>query len=458
MHRFRLLPFAFILLSCCAADPVADPGSFLGINCGKSGAHDTKQGMRQYFLRRNVATLNLARQLGLGWARCGGGPEQWYVGGKPSPERFETVIHHANQLGIRVYLYIEYRGDINRERISDFDWHAVGRAFARHYGERISCFGILNEVDHVASPHTPAEVARAVGAFADGVHSVSQRLLVSTPAIGGTPMEIARADAFLQALAPLINGGRVNVLNLHSYHDSRPHKPHFSNLDHSSKWAPSRNFLRAKAAGGITGPVRFMAGEFNYRNWDGEDDARARGFMTALWDQLMVVAAAGSEERVGLFSAPYNIPDTRPGRQTTMARRFDWREDGSFDYEPNEKGRVLAECVRLTRGTRFIHCDPHDTGVAILKGNGRKVWVWQNRGAFSSLADARRIVISGIPEDAQSLSVRGHANLTGPARSIPLTGAGRVQLNIADLPADQTLLFIADGDGPAKRGGIAAIR
>lgn len=70
-------------------------------------------------------------------------------------------------------------------------------------------------------------------------------------------------------MGTLVNAGKVYMLNLHSYHDSRPRKPHFSNIDDSSEWAPSCNFLRAKRAAGITRPVRFAAGEFNYRNWDG---------------------------------------------------------------------------------------------------------------------------------------------------------------------------------------------
>ncbi|MEM6689866.1 MAG: hypothetical protein AAF664_10590, partial [Planctomycetota bacterium] len=109
-----------------ANDTVRDPGSYLGINCGKSGVHETKQGIAHYFIERNIATLNLASDLGLGWARVSGGPEQWYEGGKPSPKNFERVIEHAGERRIRVFLFLEYRGDINRESIDDFDWPAVG--------------------------------------------------------------------------------------------------------------------------------------------------------------------------------------------------------------------------------------------------------------------------------------------------------------------------------------------
>ena len=93
-------------------------------------------------------------------------------------------------------------------------------------------------------------------------------------------------------------------------------------------WSPTRNFLRAKTVAGIRSPVRFAAGEFNYRNWSGTNVDRANGFMTTLWDQLMVVASQKDSQRVGLFSMPYNLADARQEKQTTLA--FDWNEDGTY--------------------------------------------------------------------------------------------------------------------------------
>ncbi|MEM7698214.1 MAG: hypothetical protein AAF236_07405 [Verrucomicrobiota bacterium] len=433
----------------------ADPGSFLGINCGKSGAHDEKQGIPQFFLRRNIATLNLAAELGLGWARCGGGPEQWYEGGKPTPQNFDLVVDHANSVGIEVYLFIEYRGDINQEAITDFDWESVGRAFATHFGNRVACYGMLNEVDHVASPHLPGEIATAVEAFSTGVKSIDASYLVASPSIGGTPMDMERADDFLRALTPLYRSGALDVLNLHSYHDSRPRKPHFSNIDTSSEWAPTRNFLRAKEVAGIIRPIRFAAGEFNYRNWDGSDADRASGFLTALWDQLMVVHSRESPERVGLFSIPYNIPDARANRETTMSERFDWEADGSFIWEPNEKGRVLRDSIKATEGAEFILCDPLEKGIAILQADDRKIWVWHNRPAFSSIAGKTTITISGIPADAEQLLLITHAtSIEQPAETFSLGNQSEIELVTADLPGDQTLRFICHSTADAKTGSI----
>ena len=431
-----------------------DPGSYLGVNCGKSGAHDTKQGIENYFIKRNVATLNLAADLGLGWARCGGGPEQWYRNDSPSPAAFDEVVRHANSKDIRVYLFLEYRGDINPQAITDFDWRRVGIEFATHFGNRVACYGILNEVDHVASPHSPAEVAFAVDAFASGVHDALPAANVASPSIGGTPMQVQRADEFLAAIGPLFHDGKLSVLNLHSYHDSRPHKPHESNIDDSSDWAPSRNFLRAVEKAGIDRPLRFAAGEFNYRNWDGTDADRGIGFMTALWDQLMVVAATAHDhdadpQRVGLFSIPYNLPDDRPERQTTMAVRFDWQPDGSYQWTGNEKGRVLQSMVRLTDGMSFVACDPLDRGFASLRGPNRTAWVWHHRKAFSSLATGDDVELTGVPSAAKQMVVIDHTGLAIVRRSIADPSKTSLRLSPSELPPNQTLLIMVDAADPA---------
>ena len=303
----------------------------------------------------------------------------------------------------------------------------------------------MNEVDHVESPHTPAEVAAAVRAFADGVKSADPTLLVATPSLGGTPMDVDRADRFLAALGPLLEDGTLDVLNLHSYHDTRPRKPHYSSLDPGPAWVPTRNFLRAKKAAGLTRPVTHAAGEFNYRNWDGTDDDRARGFMTALWDQLMVVQNPGGP-RCGLFSLPYELTDARPApRQTVMAEAWAWRDDGTYDWAPNEKGRVLRDQVAATRGMRFVACDPHGAGVAVLRGAGKTAWAWHNRPGYSPAAGADAVTVTGVPPATTQLKVvTATTTAADPARTVP-TG-GRAEVVITAPPAGQTLLILADGE------------
>jgi hypothetical protein len=321
----------------------------------------------------------------------------------------------------------------------------------------VACYGILNEVDHLRSPHSPREIAIATREFSMVVHSVDPKFLVVSPAIGGTPMDIKRADLFLKELKPLVDSGAINVLNLHSYHDSKSKKPHFSCIDSASTWAPSRNFLRAIEVGGYEKPVRFAAGEFNYRNWDGPDEQRAIGFMTTLWDQLMVVDERSSAgDRVGLFSIPYNISDDRANRQTCMSEKFEWKNQETAHWVPNEKGRVFRDNLAIVKDMRFVKCDPHETGTAVLLSDRRKVWVWQNRPTFSSLSSLASIELSGIPSNGKELKIiRFDSTLAAPWKIIPLNGNGKLRFRTSDLPSNQTILFVVDSADQGKIGGIA---
>ena len=428
-------------------DSDRDPGSFIGINLGNSG--ETKR------LSSNIAKINLANDLDISWARVSGGPQQWNSYGKLSPKNFDAVINYAETKDINTYLYLEYRSDLDGGSIYDFNWYQIGRTYAQHFGDRVEAYGIINEPDHVVSGNSPTEVAFALEKFADGVHSVDSSYIVTSPGLGGTPMSIERTDDFLEAIAPLFNDGTLQVLNLHSYQDSKP-KPHYSNIDLSSDFAPSNNFERAKEIGGITKNIDFIAGEFNYRNWQGTDEDRGIGFLTTLWDQLSVVGNDGKNDRVGLFSAPYTITGSGV-RQTSMADAFSFDSDGSYVWQPNEKGRVLQETLTLTKGMNFIHTDPHNKGIVILKGNDRKMWVWQNRENFSNLHGDSTVRISGIPGDANGLAVyRWDSTADKPYAMIETNGRTSVSFNPIDiLPPGQTYMLMADSD--EDRGNVGSI-
>ncbi|MEM6689267.1 MAG: hypothetical protein AAF664_07575, partial [Planctomycetota bacterium] len=307
-------------------------------------------------------------------------------------------------------------------------------------------FGIFNEVDHVHSPHTPEEIFRAVAGFAAGVKSVDRDAIVLSPSIGGTPMDVDRADKFLLSLSPLFKRGLLDGLNLHSYHDYKPNKPHYSAIDDDATWSPTRNFLRAKRIAKLGSKTRLAAGEFNYRNWMGSDTEQAAGFMTAMWDQLMVTASESlPSPRVQLFSVPYNIPDARPGRQTTMAARFDWQPGGDYEFEPNAKGLILQEQVRLTKGMRFVRVDSHRSATAVLKGRGRTAWVWHNREAFSSLAN-KEVKLVGLPAETRRLRVVTAANTLAKKSNVmpiePVDGSVRIPSEL--LPDNETVLIMVD--------------
>ena len=433
-----------------AGDSDRDPGSYLGINLGNAGDWE-KRGAG------NIAAINLAHELDISWGRASGGPAQWNANGSLSPENFDEVVDYANSKDVNIYLYLEYRSDLDGGSIYDFDWYEVGRTYAQHFGDRVEAYGIINEPDHVVSGNSPEQVAFAVEQFADGVHSVNSDYVVTSPGLGGTPMSIERTDRFLKALGPLFNDDTLQVLNLHSYHDTKPN-PHYSSIDNSSDWAPTRNFERAKEIGGITDNIGYAAGEFNYRNWQGTDEDRGIGFLTTIWDQLSVVGNGGVNDRVGLFSAPFTITGSHPTKQTSMADSFSYDEEGNYSWQPNEKGRVLREVLKLTRGMNFVYTDPHNTGVNILRGNDRKMWVWQYRDDFSNLTDDSVVRILGIPEDATGLAVyRWDSTTDQPHALIELNGQTSVSFEAAEiLPVGQTYMIMANSDRDSGDVGLIA--
>lgn len=420
-----------------------DPGSFIAVNCNRAGDADS------FFIIRNIAKLNMAHDYGLGWARCNGGPEQWYVDGKPSPERFSRVINKANKLGIKVYLFIEYRADIQGGSMQDYNWFEVGAKFAAYYGHKVACYGILNEIDHLHSPHSPDEIYQTVKAFADGVHSIDKDLRVISPSMGGTPMDTLHSIPYFHKMGELVNNGTIQILNLHSYHDCRD-IPHYSCFDFEENvaWRPSQNFIRAKRVAGIKTNIQFAAGEFNYRNWKGSTEENGIGIMTTLWDQLFVVGKNGIDDRKLVFALPYNLHITEQKRATSMALEFNWSENGeSYSYIPNIKGQVLIEVVKLSQGMQFIHTDPLKKGIAILKGSGKKMWVWHNRKFFSELYGQANIKISGIPKNATELSIyRWDSKVGQPFKTISLHQQVDIKLAVKDLPLDQTFMIVVNSD------------
>lgn len=434
----------------------------LGIHCANAG--DAKKAAA------NKSILTLAADLGLGWARCSGGPAQWWGDGAPQPDNFAEVIGFAEARGIRVFLQLEYRRDIDGGRLGDYDWYATGRSFARAFGATVGAYGILNEVDHSRSVEDYGEVAAALRRFADGVHSVDPSLLVSTPGLGGTPMSVGNTDALLRALAPLLNDGTVQVLNLHSYQDIK--RGQRSNILETAEWSPSRNFARAKAAGGITANVLRGAGEYNYRSWPGRDDypstpdERGSGFFTTVWDQLTAVGSGGVDDNRNLFAVAYAITSDEDGadgkryRAFHMAHAWESLPGGGYVYEPSAKGTALVNTLAATRGMRFQHLDPLGKGIAVLRGGGKKMWMWHNRAFFSDLDDPAVVTVSGIPPRARTLRIlRWDSTLDDPLHTIRL-GEGETSraLDCARyLPHGETYLIVADDAGDADVvGGITA--
>ncbi|MEO1236362.1 MAG: hypothetical protein AAFX76_06185 [Planctomycetota bacterium] len=428
------------------------------------GSHVSNAGERKRDAR-NRAMMNLIADLGMKWVRLTGGKHQWHTHGKPSPELFDPMVRYAERRGLGVFIQLDWRQDLDGGSITDFDWEAVGRAFADHFGDRVSVYSILNEVDHAQSVEKPARVARAVGAFAQGVKSVDESLMVGTPGMGGTPMSPKKTDALLRVMGPLINRGLLDVMNLHSYQDIK--KGHPSNILETSEWSPSNNFLRSKREAGVRVNVRRSAGEFNYREWSSlgaTPESRGQGFFTTVWDQLNAVGDDGPDDGALVFALVYGIwsdddgTDGKRYRGFHMATEYTWEENGKYIWKPATTGQALKNTIDNTQGMHFIHRDPYDKGVAILRGNGRKMWMWHNRTGFSRLDNPEFVEITGLPADATELKIlRWDSTLAQPFKTIPLSG-GQTSAVIdtrESLPFGETYLIVADSENDGgETGGL----
>ncbi|MEM1031239.1 MAG: hypothetical protein AAF928_05410 [Myxococcota bacterium] len=446
-----------------------DPASFLMVNCNNAGEPDKPS-------RRNLALarINFAADHGLGWARVSGGPQQWHTGGLPTPERFQVVLDHAHARGVKAYLFLEYRPDLDGGTVYDFDWFDVGRQFALAHGDRIDAYGVLNEVDHneaVQGGLTPAHVAHAVSNFSDGVRSVVADAVIASPSVGGTPMTPGQEIPFLQALAPLIDQGRVDILNLHTYIDARSPcngGPHWSSYDGSGDYAaPHENFAWHKRDAGIQTDVKLGAGEFNYREWVvdgcpewGSWSRRGIGFLTTLWSELMAVHDDG--KHASSFHGPFDIFRAEPQRPFSMALSFDASDPDAYVWTPNPLGETFMRALEISRGMGFVALDPHETSSAVLRGDGRKLWVWHNRTGFSTLAGAATVRLTGVPTSVDRIDVyTWETPLGSPALVVPTGGQVSVEMDAASLPAEQTLMLVAasEDDGGITGGlEVATLR
>ena len=95
-------------------------------------------------------------------------------------------------------------------------------------------------------------------------------------------------------------------------------------------------------------------------------------------------------------------------------------------WVPTARGKVFQAVVGLTKGMEIVSCDPRKSGVTVLAGVGRKMWVWQNRKGWTD-RPGTSFEIRGVPAGAQRIEVH----------------AGRSRLVIDGLRPDQTYMFIA---------------
>ena len=390
---------------------------------------------------RNLAKINLYTDLGLKWVRASGGVRQWWANGKPTPENFATVINYARQKGMKVFMHIEYRPDLDGGSVYDYDWYRVGRDFCAYFGDKVDIYDIFNEVDHLHSTMTTREYVDAYEDFIDGVHSVDPNKRIAIQ-LAGTPMIYDKTVQFFQAAKHLFNNGKVTVMNLHTYNNAGKREDIYK----GPQWAQYENFNRWKKDFGINRDIFCGAGEFQWRSNVNDTQLMALGVMPVLYSQLAVQQAPNSYNAPRtLFANIFALTWADPGRAISCAEKWEIRSPNDYTWIPNARGRVYQEQLKITQGMRLVHTDMYGKGFLALRGNNKKGWVYFGIAGFGSESGANAIQVTGVPRSARTLKVySGLSTAQAPLATINLNNQSEVVYTIPNAMQGQTLLLVAD--------------
>jgi len=369
------------------------------------------------------------------------------------PAELADLVNECVANGVSPMLLVEYYGHMGELKhgaptIYDY-WHGLGHDLASLYGHKIVLYTAFNEPDlmlfvDATGPHfddprghiDPQEYYQAIKGFADGIHAVDPTLKVAPEGFSNPNYH---SDYTLggigPVIAPLFNDGTLDGIDLHTYS---------SDTDH---WKISEQgaFDRVKKACGITRDITLYCTEFNSGKKPG-DDAR---FLTELWNSLGVVGNGGDDSapKTG-YTMPYTLFELESRQSYGLAASIK-------PWQPSQRARTLKLVIDLTKGASFDLLEPHTTGIYTLKSPNSKIWVWQNRLAYSSIAGTS-FTVTGIPPKTTSIKIyRYNSALDAPFRTVPVAGQG--QLSIDNLPQDETLMFVADSgdERPARFKQVA---
>ena len=305
----------------------------------------------------------------------------------PTPKDFDAAMLEAYRQGISPDILLEYEGSYQTlnppQPIGSYaDWVAAGAAMAKRFqpdgewaranniaGRGVTTYSAINEPDVQATiPY--AGYHDALAGLADGIHSVNPRLR-AVP--GGFATCNSHGDATLRgygpAIADLLEDGRLDGLDLHTYYHSRWYP-----LTRGRDFSVQTCFDRIKAALGVRRDINFYATEFNIARLDDWSDPKlaARLFLTALWDQLGVVRADRYSSAT-VLAFPWNLGDTErvDGPAYGMA-------NSENPWSPDPRAVVLRTMLRLAGDMKFTRLDPFGSGTYTLEGSDGQLIVWQN--------------------------------------------------------------------------------
>ena len=394
-------------------------------------------------IRGDQGRFETLRHLGAGMCRIPISPGDYWdgEGRRATPERMDQGVLMAWRHGVRPMVLFEYYTRWHGELGDTAQWKAIGQAFAERFhpgspwlAEQgvddpewgIVFYSAINEPmwrDNNPEPIPVEAYVRAMEGLADGVHAVDRALKVSPGGFQEVPL-FQKRNPYFEALAPLYNQGKLHAIDIHRYWDVE-----YVPMERGRQFSLQTQFDDVRAHAGITADVRFYTTEMNFKKRLVSEDEAAQGFLTALWDALTVVNAEG--QPVTEFVMPWNIfhLESRDEHYGLSQQADPWT--------PNARGRVLEMVCRLTAGAEMTSVDPRGTGVTVLEGVGRKVWVWQNRPGWSSLHGGA-LTVRDIPSGATEIAIYGWKGLE---RTAPTEG--RAEMEIADLEAGQTWMLVA---------------
>lgn len=380
----------------------------------------------------------------------------FWNGSAPTPQNFDQQVRDCYQFDlIPVMNLIQYT--TWEPNMGSYDkWYAIGRAFAERFqpnsqwlrSQGISNWGVeryvcLNEVwnTHFYNrPLTPLEHRDIIKGFADGVHSINPNFKVTT---GGWTAGVYKdpptsgSNPLFREIVPLLKNGTLYAFNLHQYWWGN-HIPMTGHYENSAQY----HFDQTKAAWGLPDSVKFVSTEWNVNKHSTLPDY-APMYLSALWDLVGVTNSANGPATdfakcfvVCLTTAEFNEPDHDLALCTDIS-----------PWTPEVRGQIFRRVCNLTDGMQFISMNPRGTGEYVLNGNNKKLWVWQNRTAWTN-HPGTSFTVTGIPTSATRLEVHDY---NGLRRTITLSG--QTSYTVTGLPTNQTLMFLAN----ASSGGTGQL-
>lgn len=386
--------------------------------------------------------LEALQSLHAGYCRLPIYPNDYWKDGKSTPERADAAVLAAHAHNVTPVILFEYYTRFKIEIGGTEKWREVGRAFAERFAPNsawlrsqnikdwgISTYTAFNEPmwqDNNSTPIQPDQYAVAMEALADGVHAIDAKLCVNPGGFQEVPL-FQHRDPYIKVLAPLYNSGKLCAIDIHRYWDVQ-----YVPMSHGFDFSLQHQFDQVKKDAGITADVKFCTTEVNFKKRLVTEDEAAAGFLTALWDALTVVGQDG--RRATQFVMPWNIFNLASKDENYgLAEQFP-------PWTPTARGKVLKMVCELAHGMEFQSVDPKGSGVSVLEGGGRKLWVWQNRPGWSKLAGTS-FTLTDLPTGTKAVEVYRWDGLRKTEQA-----GGESRLTFTGLPTNETLLFVTVKD------------